>query len=58
MYLRRREREPWPERQQKLACVRRLAWACGIEGTMNRKGDCLDNAVVESSVSLKSERLH
>ena len=26
-YLRRREREPDPERQEKLACVRRLAEA-------------------------------
>lgn len=31
----------------------------GIEGSMNRKGDCWDNAVVESFFgSLKSERVH
>ena len=38
---------------------RRLLKAYGIEGSMSRKGDCWDNAVVESFFgSLKSERLH
>ena len=38
---------------------RRLLKAYGIEGSMSRKGDCWDNAVVESFFgSLKSERVH
>jgi putative transposase len=38
---------------------RRLLKAHGIEGSMSRKGDCWDNAVVESFFgSLKSERVH
>jgi len=38
---------------------RRLLEAHGIEGSMSRKGDCWDNAVVESFFgSLKSERVH
>lgn len=38
---------------------RRLLEAHGIEGSMSRKGDCWDNAVVESFFgSIKSERLH
>ena len=38
---------------------RRLLKAHGIEGSMSRKGDCWDNAVVESFFgSLKSERIH
>jgi len=36
---------------------RRLLKAYGIEGSMSRKGDCWDNAVVESFF-LKSERVH
>ena len=37
---------------------RRLLKAHGIEGSMSRKGDCWDNAVVESFFgSLKSERV-
>ena len=38
---------------------RKLLKAHGIEGSMSRKGDCWDNAVVESFFgSLKSERVH
>ena len=38
---------------------RRLLKAHGIEGSMSRKGDCWDNAVVESFFgSLKQERVH
>jgi transposase InsO family protein len=38
---------------------RKLLGAHGIEGSMSRKGDCWDNAVVESFFgSLKSERIH
>jgi len=38
---------------------RLLLKAHGIEGSMSRKGDCWDNAVVESFFgSLKSERVH
>ncbi len=38
---------------------RTLLKAYGIQGSMSRKGDCWDNAVVESFFgSLKSERLH
>ena len=38
---------------------RQLLKAHGIEGSMSRKGDCWDNAVVESFFgSLKSERAH
>jgi len=38
---------------------RKLLKAHGIAGSMSRKGDCWDNAVVESFFgSLKSERLH
>ncbi len=38
---------------------RRLLKAHGIDGSMSRKGDCWDNAVVESFFgSLKSERVH
>ena len=38
---------------------RRLLEAHGVEGSMSRKGDCWDNAVVESFFgSLKSERVH
>ena len=38
---------------------RRLLKAHGIEGSMSRKGDCWDNAVVESFFgTLKSERVH
>ncbi len=38
---------------------RRVLKAHGIEGSMSRKGDCWDNAVVESFFgSLKSERVH
>jgi len=38
---------------------RRLLKAYGIEGSMSRKGDCWDNAVVESFFgSLKSERIY
>ena len=38
---------------------RKLLEAHGIEGSMSRKGDCWDNAVVESFFgSLKSERVH
>lgn len=38
---------------------RRLLKAQGIEGSMSRKRDCWDNAVVESFFgSLKSERVH
>jgi transposase InsO family protein len=38
---------------------RRLLKAHGVEGSMSRKGDCWDNAVVESFFgSLKSERVH
>ena len=38
---------------------RRLLKDHGIEGSMSRKGDCWDNAVVESFFgSLKSERVH
>ena len=38
---------------------RTLLKANGIQGSMSRKGDCWDNAVVESFFgSLKSERLH
>ena len=38
---------------------RRLLKAYGIEGSMSRKGDCWDNAVVEIFFgSLKSERVH
>ena len=38
---------------------RELLEAHGIEGSMSRKGDCWDNAVVESFFgSLKSERVH
>ena len=37
---------------------RRLLKAHGIEGSMSRKGDCWDNAVVESFFSsLKKERI-
>lgn len=37
----------------------RLLKAHGIDGSMSRKGDCWDNAVVESFFgSLKSERVH
>lgn len=37
----------------------RLLKTHGIEGSMSRKGDCWDNAVVESFFgSLKSERIH
>ena len=38
---------------------RRLLKAHGIQGSMSRKGNCWDNAVVESFFgSLKSERIH
>ena len=38
---------------------RRLLKAHGIKGSMSRKGDCWDNAVVESFFgSLKAERIH
>ncbi len=38
---------------------RKLLKAHGIEGSMSRKGDCWDNAVVESFFgTLKSERVH
>ena len=38
---------------------RKMLEAHGIEGSMSRKGDCWDNAVVESFFgSLKSERVH
>ena len=38
---------------------RKLLKAHGIEGSMSRKGDCWDNAVIESFFgSLKSERVH
>ncbi len=38
---------------------RKLLETHGIEGSMSRKGDCWDNAVVESFFgSLKSERIH
>lgn len=38
---------------------RRLLKAHGIDGSMSRKGDCWDNAAVESFFgSLKSERVH
>lgn len=38
---------------------RRLLRSNGIEGSMSRKGDCWDNAVVESFFgSLKTERVH
>ncbi len=38
---------------------RRLLKTHGIEGKMSRKGDCWDNAVVESFFgSLKQERVH
>jgi transposase InsO family protein len=38
---------------------RKLLSDHGIEGSMSRKGDCWDNAVVESFFgSLKSERVH
>ena len=38
---------------------RKLLERYGIEGSMSRKGDCWDNAVVESFFgSLKSERIH
>ena len=38
---------------------RKLLDAHGIAGSMSRKGDCWDNAVVESFFgSLKSERVH
>ena len=38
---------------------RKLLKAHGIDGSMSRKGDCWDNAVVESFFgSLKSERVH
>jgi len=38
---------------------RKLLKVHGIEGSMSRKGDCWDNAVVESFFgSLKSERIH
>jgi transposase InsO family protein len=38
---------------------RKLLKAHGIAGSMSRKGDCWDNAVVESFFgTLKSERIH
>jgi len=38
---------------------RKLLESHGIEGSMSRKGDCWDNAVVESFFgTLKSERVH
>jgi len=38
---------------------RRLLKTHGIAGSMSRKGDCWDNAVVESFFgTLKSERVH
>ena len=38
---------------------RKLLKSHGIEGSMSRKGDCWDNAVVESFFgTLKSERIH
>ena len=38
---------------------RRVLKAHGIEGSMSRKGDCWDNAVVGSFFgTLKSERVH
>ncbi len=38
---------------------RKLLKTHGIKGSMNRKGDCWDNAVVESFFgSLKQERVH
>jgi putative transposase len=38
---------------------RKLLKAHGIKGSMSRKGDCWDNAVVESFFgSLKQERVH
>ena len=38
---------------------RKLLRRHGVEGSMSRKGDCWDNAVVESFFgSLKSERVH